>query len=79
MRAYTYRELAESLIRAYREDIAKLRHQLEPLEAGAMRMGESRAGGPWVDVTAKQIQLLKDGIQQYEISIADLEAQLADA
>lgn len=79
MRTYTFRELAESLIRSYREDIARLQLQLEPLEAGTMHIGERSAGGPWVDITAKQIRLLKDGIQQYEISISDLEADLANA
>jgi hypothetical protein len=80
MRAYTHRELAESLIRAYRQDIAKLQEQLEPLEAGTMRIGESRPGGPWVDITERQIQLLRDGIQQqHETGIADLEASLANA
>lgn len=78
-RAYTLRELSESLIRSYRKDIANLQGQLEPLEAGEMRMGESRAGGPWIDITARQIQLLKDGIQQYEMSIADLEVGLDNA
>jgi hypothetical protein len=44
-----------------------------------MRMGERHLGGPWTDITAKQIQLLKDGIQQYEMSVADLEAGLTNA
>jgi hypothetical protein len=79
MRTYTFRELAECLIRSYRKDIARLQQQLEPLEAGATHIGERHAGGPWVDITGKQIRLLKDGIQQYEISIADLEADLANA
>ena len=79
MKAYTFRELAELLIRGYRKDIARLQQQLDPLEAGTMRIGESQAGGPWVDITSKQMRLLRDGIQQYEMAIEDLERDLANA
>jgi hypothetical protein len=74
--AYTHRQIVESLIRSYRGQIATLQNQLAPLEAGTMRIGESREGGPWVDITGKQIQLLKSGIQQYEMAIEDLEGSI---
>jgi hypothetical protein len=75
--AHTHRQMVESLIRNYRGHIATLQDQLTPLEAGTMRIGESREGGPWVDITAKQIQLLRDGIHQYEIAIEDLEGSMS--
>jgi hypothetical protein len=74
--AYTHRQIMESLIRNYREHITTLQEQLAPLEAGTSRMGESREGGPWVDVTVKHIELLKDGVHQYEMAIEDLEGSI---
>jgi hypothetical protein len=73
------RDMQDGLLRAYRAEVARLRQQLEVLEAGVMRIGERRPKGRWRDITEKQIEYLRNGIAEYESSIGDLLRQIENA
>ena len=70
---HTIPDLREAMIAAHRQEIEKLRQQLEPLENGTVQTEHRQVGILWIDITAEQIALLKDGIAQYEASIARIE------
>ena len=72
----TFREMQEGLIRAYRAEIDKLDKHLTRYAAGGMRIGERKFGGPWVDVTDREIKSLKNEIAGYERTISRLEKEL---
>jgi hypothetical protein len=65
-------DMQERILGAYRAEVARLRQQLAPLEAGLMRLGERRPKGRWKDITDKQIEYLRNSIAEYERSIVDL-------
>jgi hypothetical protein len=65
-------DIQDRILRAYHAEVARLRQQLAPLEAGLMRLGERRPKGRWKDITDKQIEYLRNGIAEYERSIVDL-------
>lgn len=75
----TLREMQDGLIRAYRAEIAKLEQHLERFESRGMRVGERKFGGPWVDVTDREMKSLKNEIAGYERTIARLEKELGSA
>jgi hypothetical protein len=75
----TLREMQEGLIRAYRAEIAKLEQHLARYEARGMRAGERKFGGPWVDVTDREIKSLRNEIANYERTITRLEKELGSA
>jgi hypothetical protein len=53
-------------------DIAQLKKDLAPLEAGEMTIGERRGSGPWRDVTAESIARNKQAIATYEAILKDV-------
>jgi len=76
----TLSDLPERILLAYRAEVARLRQQLEPLEAGLMRLGERRRPkGRWRDITDKQIEYLRNGIADYERRIVDLLREIDSA
>jgi predicted RNase H-like nuclease (RuvC/YqgF family) len=76
--AKTLREMQQDMIRSYRAEIAKLHQHLERF-SGGMRIGERKFGGPWVDITDREIASLKEEIASYERTIARVEKEWADA
>ena len=76
---HTLRDLREAMIAMHRQEIEKLRQQLKPLENGTVQTEPRRVGTLWIDVTAEQIALLKNGIAQYETSIARIQRDNAAA
>jgi hypothetical protein len=53
-------------------DIADVRRDLAPLEAGEMRLGSRQGGEPWRDVTGEWIEHHKRTIATYEAILAAL-------
>jgi hypothetical protein len=76
---HTLLGLRKAMIAAHRQEIDRLRQQLKPLESGTVQTEHRRVGTLWIDVTADKIALLKNGIAQYEASIARIERDNAYA
>lgn len=74
----TLREMREALLRAHRAQIALLRQQLDAFDAG-MRSGERLGVGPWIDTTERSKDRLREGIAEYESTVAYLEQEIANA
>lgn len=62
--------IRDSFIDELKTRIEDLRIALEPLEAGACRLGIRCANGPWRDTTQAQIDYLKRSIGDYQ-SVVD--------
>jgi hypothetical protein len=71
-------EFKEWTIRHFEAQIAEMRQQLEPMEAGTVFTKERRDGGPWVDTTQSDIERLRRHITEYERCVALLENQLRE-
>ena len=44
-----------------------------------MHNGERRGAGPWIDTTQRSIARLKEGIAEYDATVAYLERETANA
>ena len=53
-------------------DIDQLKKDLQPLEAGTMRVGERVGNGAWTDVTQEAIDRNKRAIATYEAILKDV-------
>jgi hypothetical protein len=51
-------------------EIAELRDDLAPLEAGTLRLQSRTGSGPWIDTTTERIAELKKSIALYERILA---------
>jgi hypothetical protein len=77
MRAY--RDLAEDFMSTLRRENAESQKQIDQIETMGMRIGERPFGGSWLDVTDREIALLKHDISSRERTIARLEEELRDS
>jgi hypothetical protein len=68
-------EVKEAVIEQFRSEIAELRKELEPSEAGWLNI-DMRTGA---DTTETHVEEIKGYIAEYERCIAALEKQMRDA
>lgn len=64
----------EAYARGIETDIAQLKKDIAPLEAGEMTLGERHGSGPWRDVTAESIARNKKAIATYEAILKDVKS-----
>jgi hypothetical protein len=62
----------EAYAKGVETDIAQLKRDLEPLEAGKFTLGERVGIGPWRDVTQEAIAHNKKVIATYETILNDV-------
>ena len=74
-----FRNRAGEFIETLRRENAESQKQIDQIETMGMRIGERPFGGSWLDVTDREIALLKHDISSRERTIARLEDELRDS
>jgi hypothetical protein len=73
----TFPDLATEFIEELHHRNEESQTEIDRIESMGIRVGERHAGGPWSDVTDREIALLKQDISSRKRTIARLEQALA--
>jgi hypothetical protein len=70
----THMASKDELLQLWRDEVAKLKNDIEPFEAGRMHLGSRTAENPeWRDITQDAIDRTRRTIEMYERMIASTE------